>query len=278
MNLLRSIAPLALAATLPVLMPDTLSAAASAPKIGSTIFKWEELPVRTTPNGERRNVANNPSDTLVVFESHVTTLNPGRASHPPHRHAHEELIIVKEGTVEVNLNGETQVVGPGSAFFYASNDPHALRNVGDTRATYWVFTFATAATSDPAAHNPAPTLQSAVFDWKKLTVQPTATGLRRALLKGSTATMTSLSAHVTTVNAGKASHGAHRHPDEEIIVVKEGTLEVTINGESQHAGEGSIIFCASNDLHGMRNAGDTPATYYVIRMITDATPKPVAGL
>jgi mannose-6-phosphate isomerase-like protein (cupin superfamily) len=158
-------------------------------------------------------------------------------------------------------------------FFYASNDAHAVRNVGDTRATYWVINLATPVTHTPAAHNKSPTRPSAVFDWSKLTVQPTKTGERRDVLKGSTPTMDSLTCHVTTVNVGDASHGAHRHPDDEIVIVKEGTMEVLINGETQRASAGSVVFFASNDLHGMRNAGDTKLSYYVIRMVTAATPK-----
>ena len=254
------------------------TAAASAekkpkPTIGSTVFKWEDLKVRTTPHGERRDVADNPTPTLSVFECHITTLNPGRESHAPHRHAQEELILVKEGTLEVHLNGKTQTAGPGSVFFYASNDAHAVRNVGETRATYWVINLATPVTHTPAAHHKNPTRSSAVFDWSKLAVQTTKTGERREVLKGSTPTMESLSCHATTVNVGDASHGAHRHPDDEIVIVKEGTMEVLINDQSQRASAGSVILFASNDLHGMRNAGDTKLTYYVIRMITSATPK-----
>ena len=62
-----------------------------------------------------------------------------------------------------------------------------------------------------------------------------------------------------------ASYPAHRHPEEELIFVKEGTLEVTIEGKTEKAGPGSVIFYASNELHGMRNGGDVPATYYVLR-------------
>ncbi|MEX2043796.1 MAG: cupin domain-containing protein [Opitutus sp.] len=280
MNLLRLMFPVMLAAVLPA----TLSAAASsmpppdAPKLGSTVFRWDELAVRKTAKGEARHVANNPTATLKFFESHVTTLNPGQIAHPPHQHPHEELIIVKEGTVEVNLNGVAQVAGPGSTFFYAPNDPHGLRNAGDTPATYWVVTFATAATHNPADHDPAPALRSAVLDWEKLPVQPTPSGARRQILKGSTATAKNLSMHCTTVHAGLALHGAHRHPDEEIVIVREGALEVTIEGRSEPAPAGSVIFIAPNDLHGMRNAGDTQAGYFIIRLITEATAKAVAKM
>jgi quercetin dioxygenase-like cupin family protein len=268
-----------LAFVLALMLPPVLAAVqpqektTPKPMIGSRVFKWEDLKVRTTPNGERRDVANNPTPTLAVFECHITTLNPGRASHEPHRHPQEELILVKEGTLEVHINGRTQIAGPGSVFFYASNDAHAVRNVGDARATYWVINLATPVTHAPDEHNRSPTRPSAVFDWARLPAQPTKSGERRDVLKGSTVTMTSLSCHATTVNPGDASHGAHRHADDEIVIVKEGTLEATINGQSQRAGAGSVIFFASNDLHGMRNAGDSRLTYYVIRMITSATPK-----
>lgn len=243
------------------------------PTIGSSVFKWEDLKLRPTPNGERRDVSDNPTPTFSVFECHITTLNPGKASHDPHRHAQEELILVKEGTLEVHLNGKTQNAGPGSVFFYASNDAHAVRNVGATRATYWVINLATPVTHTPAAHHKSPTLPSRVFDWSKLAVQTTKTGERRQVLKGSTPTMESLECHVTTVNVGEASHAAHRHPDDEIIIVREGTMDVAINGQTQRASAGSVILFASNDLHGMRNAGDTKLSYFVIRVVTSATPK-----
>ena len=64
----------------------------------------------------------------------------------------------------------------------------------------------------------------------------------------------------------------HRHADEEILILKEGKLEVTINGAAQTVGAGSIVFIASNDEHGWRNVGDVPATYYVVRVVTEKTP------
>jgi len=74
-----------------------------------------------------------------LLECHVTTLNPGQTSHPPHQHPEEELVVIKEGTVEVLVNGEWKRVGVGSVIFNASNVEHALRNVGDGPTTYHVF-------------------------------------------------------------------------------------------------------------------------------------------
>ena len=87
-------------------------------------------------------------------------------------------------------------------------------------------------------------------------MEKTANGERRAIFDTATATVDRLETHITTLDAGKASHAAHRHPDEELIFVREGVVEATINGVAHKAPAGSVIFYASNDLHGMRNAGE----------------------
>jgi quercetin dioxygenase-like cupin family protein len=70
--------------------------------------------------------------------------------------------------------------------------------------------------------------------------------------------------HVTTLKPGIASHEPHRHPNEEIVVIREGTVEVLIDGTWKRVGPGSVVFNASNSLHGLRNVGTTPAVYHVI--------------
>jgi len=120
-----------------VLAQDT--AAPEPPKVmGSAAFDWTQIPVHKTPVGESRKFFKAPTATLDELECHVTTLNPGELAHPPHQHPDEELLIIKEGTVEALVNGEWKRVGPGSVIFQASNQLHAIRNVGETPATYHV--------------------------------------------------------------------------------------------------------------------------------------------
>jgi len=127
-----------------------------------------------------------------------------------------------------------------------------------------------------AADAPKSVIKSMVIDWEKLVVKPTKTGERRELFDAPTLTLNNFEGHVTTLRPGEVPHPPHRHPDEEMILIKEGTLEVTINGETKRASTGSLIFYASNDLHGMRNVGSTSATYYVFRFVSDKTPAPKA--
>src|SRR5882762_159227 len=91
-------------------------------ELGSTVFDWDKLTVKKSPKGEGRFVADTRTPTFEKFEMHVTTLNPGMESHPPHHHPQEEIILIKEGTVESSINGHTERVGPGSLFFFASHD------------------------------------------------------------------------------------------------------------------------------------------------------------
>ena len=262
----------------PLMAQSPAPAAVAKAKLGSRVFIFDELKAKPNAVGEVRAVVDLPTATFEKFESHITTLNPGQASHLPHKHAREEFIIVKEGTLEVHINGQTQPAGPGSLLFYASNDMHAVRNIGTTRATYLVFNFETVATRSTAPEGAAVAklpgkLGSTVFNWDKLAVKPTKVGSRRDIVNSPTPTCESFECHVTTLNAGEVPHAAHRHPDEEIVVVKEGVMEVTINGVTQRGGPGSIFFYGSNDEHGMKNVGGTTASYHVIRIVTAATPK-----
>jgi len=109
------------------------------PVMGSAVFDWAKIEVKATKSGERRQFFQAPTATLDELECHVTTLNKGEIAHAPHQHPEEELIVVKEGTIEVVQGGVTNRVGPGSVIFHASNIMHGMRNVGGSVASYHVF-------------------------------------------------------------------------------------------------------------------------------------------
>jgi quercetin dioxygenase-like cupin family protein len=117
-----------------------------------------------------------------------------------------------------------------------------------------------------------PMMGSSVFDWNTVTAKPTEVGSVRSFFKVRTPTLEQLEVHVTTLNPGKAPHPPHRHPNEEMLIIRQGTVEALINGEWKRVGPGSVIFFASNQLHGLRNVGTEPAVYHVINWKTAATP------
>ena len=123
-----------------------------------------------------------------------------------------------------------------------------------------------------ALENELPLIGSSVFDWNSVQAKPTETGSVRSFFKVRTPTLEQLEVHVTTLNPGKSPHPPHRHPNEEMLIIRQGTVEALINGKWKRVGPGSVIFFASNQLHGLRNVGSEPAVYHVINFKTAATP------
>jgi quercetin dioxygenase-like cupin family protein len=126
--------------------------AGQAPVMGSSVFDWNSIPAKPTEAGSVRSFFKTRTATLDELEMHVTTLEPGKSPHPPHRHPNEELIIVMQGTVETLSNGEWKRVGPGSVIFNASNQLHGLRNVGTGEAIYHVINWKSATTPEAQQH------------------------------------------------------------------------------------------------------------------------------
>jgi XRE family transcriptional regulator, regulator of sulfur utilization len=110
-----------------------------------------------------------------------------------------------------------------------------------------------------------PVMGSRAIAWESLEVEATKVGARRQVFQDPTATLDELEMHITTLNAGESPHPAHTHPDEELLIVKEGNIESFINGKTTPLGQGGIIFHAANQPHTVKNVGSMPATYYAIK-------------
>ena len=113
------------------------------------------------------------------------------------------------------------------------------------------------------AHSKMDVMSSSIFDWNTMTAKPNKAGAVRTVFRSQTATLDELECHITTLNPGETSHPPHQHPEEEVLIIKEGIVEVLVNGQMQRVGPGSVIFQASNQLHAIRNVGEVPATYHV---------------
>jgi len=77
----------------------------------SGMYPFEKLPIRTPNNAQIRDVLKGKLATGESLEVHETTLPPGRAPHPPHHHAHSEMWLIREGTVELTVNGTSSLLG-----------------------------------------------------------------------------------------------------------------------------------------------------------------------
>src|SRR3569833_1078451 len=123
-----------------------LAATKELPFLGPAVFERGSIAAKATAVGEVRSFFTMKTATLDQLEVHETTLNPGKSPHAPHKHPIEEMLVIRQGTVEALVKGEWKRVGPGSVVFNASNQLHVLKIVGSEPAIYTVIIFKTAKT------------------------------------------------------------------------------------------------------------------------------------
>ena len=112
-------------------------AQAPAP-LRSTVFPADSARSRKTGATIQRSLVDTVTATFSKLEMHESTIQAGTVPHPPHRHGHEEMILVRSGVIEVFFGPETHKAGPGDVVFMASNEMHGIRNPGPGPATYLV--------------------------------------------------------------------------------------------------------------------------------------------
>jgi quercetin dioxygenase-like cupin family protein len=104
----------------------------------SAVYEYASLPVHSSKSSVSRAVLKGKLATGESIEVHETTLPPGGAPHPPHHHIHSEMWLIREGTVEITIEGKAHRIGPGSVAFVKSNDEHGITNPSDKSASYFV--------------------------------------------------------------------------------------------------------------------------------------------
>ena len=108
------------------------------------------------------------------------------------------------------------------------------------------------------------TLVSFAKPFDALPVKHNGQNQSRAILNGVTHAGCPLEAHETTLAPGQSPHPPHHHVHEEMFLIEQGTVTVTIAGKSTQLGPGSAAFIRSGEVHGIRNTGQEPAQYFVV--------------
>jgi (S)-ureidoglycine aminohydrolase len=108
-------------------------------------------------------------------------------------------------------------------------------------------------------------IASQIIRWDSLTAKTENGRTRRLLLDGTTTHLKHFRIHATTIAAGTTPNPPHPNKDaDELIIVKEGKVQFTLGDTVKVIEAGGIAVVLSGQVHGLKNVGTTPATYYVL--------------
>jgi len=125
---------------LKILLP-VLAARASAQSgqaLSSAVYHDGRISYAGDDKKKGRSVFHGATHSGFDLEMHETILSPETQTHAPHKHEHEEIVIVFEGTVEAWIEGKTEIAEKGSVIYFGSNQMHSARNAGSGASRYYV--------------------------------------------------------------------------------------------------------------------------------------------
>jgi len=230
----------------------------------SRVYCWDSLTSTIEDSRTTKEIMEGSTTSLSHFEVHATTLQPGKAPHPPHTHAdEEELIIVKEGQITVTINGISHQLGRGSIAFAIPGEEHGIVNTGKEQATYYVLKYKSRLPMDlPRAKQNG---GSFMINWDTVKVSKTDKGQRREIFNRPTSQLAKFEMHTTALNAGLDSHAPHNHKEEEIILILRGNVTMHIGDNFYKAAPGDLVFLPSMVTHNLINTGNVQCEYFAFQ-------------
>jgi len=108
-------------------------------------------------------------------------------------------------------------------------------------------------------------VDSGVYKWSELPVKEGDKRVGRKIMEGSSPHFSFLEIHATTQDKRAKPAPPHTQENiEELVIVKEGKLKLTMNGKSEVLPEGSVGLIPPLTEQTMENVGDGPLTYYIM--------------
>ncbi|NUM35958.1 MAG: cupin domain-containing protein [Candidatus Brocadiae bacterium] len=203
---------------------------------------------------------------LSNLSCHLSVLVQDCSPHPPHRHKHEEILILLDGEVDIILPDEETAnkerikrLKPGQFVYYPANFSHTLQTVSKNPAQYLMFKWH----ADFVKKNS--TLSFGHFHLSHF-VEDSAlkNGFGIYLIfEGSTAYLRKFQCHISHLMP-KSGYAPHSDDYEVAILVLEGEVETL----GERVGPYGVIFYRAGEQHGMNNPGDKLARYIVFEFHT----------
>jgi quercetin dioxygenase-like cupin family protein len=104
-------------------------------------------------------------------------------------------------------------------------------------------------------------LPSLVIDPANAKLTRESYGEQRIYFDGATVQLRSLTVGSLALKPGMVPHPPHQHPEEEIMLVTDGSGEITVEGKPHPVAAGSMMYCAGQRMHGI-TAGAKGLTFY----------------
>ena len=133
----------------------------------------------------------------------------------------------------------------------------------------------------PAAYSnsepPAPVLiRSGVMTWAEASSQVARWGEMRTYFRGESYGTTNAFTAVAVIKPGESVHPAHRHAEEEFLVIAEGAGRWHLDGKEFPAAKGDVLYAAPWVMHGLVNTGKVPLTFFVAKWNSKGVKIPAA--
>ena len=88
---------------------------------------------------------------------------------------------------------------------------------------------------------------------------------------GKTAQLSSMVSGSVLLHPGQEPHPPHQHPEEEFMLVTEGTGEILVAGKTHPVKPGDLMYCEGNALHGVKNTGTVPFRFFYAKWLSAKT-------
>jgi mannose-6-phosphate isomerase-like protein (cupin superfamily) len=119
----------------------------------------------------------------------------------------------------------------------------------------------------------APRLADGVVPYEDIDPQGDAPGcVAYVHYNGPTDQLSTMCTGMAIVDPGASPHPPHRHPEEEFMIVAQGTGEIEVDGKVTQVGPGAVMYCGGNVLHGIVNTGSVPMTFYFSKWLGKGAP------
>jgi quercetin dioxygenase-like cupin family protein len=111
------------------------------------------------------------------------------------------------------------------------------------------------------------TWPDAVFKLEDAKTQKAPYGELTVYFEGKTPGTKSMTAGTLVLHPGQEPHPPHQHPEEEFMLITEGTGTILVSGKNTEVGPGALMYCEGNRLHGIKNTGSTPMRFYFMKWL-----------